>query len=68
VKIVLCGRIFMLKPSSPIYGAPFRSTVIHHRADSSPCGFITVRIHHRAGFITVRIHHRQIDTQPPPVR
>jgi hypothetical protein len=41
------------KPSSPIHGAPFRSTVIHHRA---------VRVDHRADGIT-----GQIDTQPLPV-
>jgi hypothetical protein len=53
-------QVSSFKPSSPIHGAPFRSTVIHHRA---------VRVDHRA----VRVDHRadgitgQIDTQPLPV-
>jgi hypothetical protein len=41
-------QVSSLKPSSPIHGAPFRSTVIHHRAvrvdhraGGSPCGWIT---------------------------
>jgi hypothetical protein len=55
-------QVSSLKPSSPIHGAPFRSTVIHHRASGSPCGWITVR------WITVRWITVQIDTQPSPVR
>jgi hypothetical protein len=46
-------QVSSFKPSSPIHGAPFRSTVIHHRA---------VRVDHRADGIT-----GQIDTQPLPV-